>query len=85
MVFELPTPRESIGSADPGYDKAFDASVFLDFGYQKRFTYHPSWRLDFHNVSGWADIDLNKRNYINRNNDYQSEAAAVGVSATANN
>jgi hypothetical protein len=27
---------------------------------------------------------LNKRNYINRNSDYRSEAAAVGVSATAN-
>ncbi|MEX2093683.1 MAG: TonB-dependent receptor plug domain-containing protein [Pirellulales bacterium] len=28
----LPTPSGSIGSADPGYDKAFEASVFLDFG-----------------------------------------------------
>jgi hypothetical protein len=84
VVFELPTPRESIGSADPGYDKAFDASVFLDFGYQKRLTNHLSWRLDLYNVLGWADIDLHKRNYINRNSDYRSEAAAVGVSATAN-
>lgn len=35
-------------------------------------------------VLGWADIDLNKRNYVHRNRDYRSEAAAVGVSATAN-
>jgi outer membrane receptor protein involved in Fe transport len=80
----LPTPSGSIGSADPGYDKAFEASVFLDFGYQRRLTEHLSWRLDLYNVLGWADIDLNKRNYINRNSDYRSEAAAVGVSATAN-
>lgn len=80
----LPTPSGSIGTADPGYDKPFGASVFLDFGYQRRLTDHWSWRLDLYNVLGWADIDLNKRNYINRNSDYRSEAAAVGVSATAN-
>ena len=56
--------------------------MFLDFGYQRRWTEHLSWRLDLYNVLGWAD--LNKRNYINRNSDFRSEAAAVGVSATAN-
>jgi outer membrane receptor protein involved in Fe transport len=80
----LPTPSGSIGQADPGYDKAYGASVFLDAGYQKRLTDHLSWRLDLYNILGWADIDLNKRNYINRSTDYRSEAAAVGVSATAN-
>lgn len=80
----LPAPSGSIGSADPGYDKAFEASVFLDFGYQRRLTDHWTWRVDLYNVLGWADIDLNKRNYINRNSDYRAEAAAVGVSTTAN-
>jgi hypothetical protein len=80
----LPSPHGSIGSADPGCDRAFDASAFLNFGFQTRLTAHLSWRLDLYNVLGWADIGLNKRNYINRNSDYRSEAAAVGVSATAN-
>jgi hypothetical protein len=79
----LATPSGSIAQADPGYDKAFEASVFLDFGYQRRLTDHLSWRVDLYNVLGWVDIDLNKRNYINRVADYRSEAAAVGVSATA--
>ena len=64
-------PRRAARSVRPtrAYDKAFEASVFLDFGYQRRLTDHVSWRLDLYNVLGWADIDLNKRNYINRNSD----------------
>lgn len=80
----LATPSGSIGQADPGYDKAFGANIYLDFGYQRRLSDHWTWRLDLYNVLGWADIDLNKRNYINRVSDYRSEAAAVGVSVTAN-
>jgi hypothetical protein len=80
----LATPSGSIAQADPGYDNAFGANIFLDMGYQRRLSDHLSWRLDLYNVLGWIDIDLNKRNYINRVSDYRPEAAAVGVSATAN-
>jgi iron complex outermembrane receptor protein len=79
----LPTPSGSIAQADPGYDKAFEANVYLDLGYQRRLSKHFSWRVDLYNVLGWIDIDLNKRNFINRVSDYRPEAAAVGVSATA--
>lgn len=79
----LATPSGSIAQADPGYDKAFNANVYLDMGYQRKLSDHLAWRLDLYNVLGWIDIDLNKRNYINRVSDYRSEAAAVGISATA--
>ncbi len=72
----------SIAQADPGYTEAFGPNVYLDFGYQQRWNKHLSWRVDLYNVLGWCDIELNKRNYINRLGSYRSEAAAVGLSAT---
>ncbi|HYO26308.1 MAG TPA: TonB-dependent receptor [Lacipirellulaceae bacterium] len=77
-----PAYSGSIAQADPGYDKAFEANVYLDTGYQYRWTEHITWRADLYNVLGWFDIDLNKRNYINRVSDYRPEAAAAGLSAT---
>jgi iron complex outermembrane receptor protein len=78
-----PSFSGSIAQADPGYDKAFEANVYLDAGYQYHWTQHIAWRLDLYNILGWFDVDLNKRNYINRVADYRPEAAAVGVSVTA--
>lgn len=78
----LPSPSGSIAQADPGYKKAFGPDMFLDFGYQQRWNQNLSWRVDLYNVLGWCDIDLNKRNYINRLGTYRPEAAAVGLSAT---
>jgi hypothetical protein len=77
-----PNYSGSIAQADPGYKKAFGPDLFLDFGYQQRWNQHLSWRVDLYNVLGWCDIDLNKRNYINRLGSYRPEAAAVGLSAT---
>lgn len=73
------TPSGSIGFSDPGYEKAFRSNVYLNFGLQ-----HKPWddcivRLDFYNVLGWIDQDLNKRNYINRVSEYRSEAASVAL------
>jgi hypothetical protein len=79
----LPTPSGSIAQADPGYDKAFEANAYLDAGYQKRLSDHLIGRIDLYNVLGWIDLDLNKRNFINRVSDYRPEAAAIGVSLTA--
>ena len=77
----LPTVSGAIAQSDPGYSKASRANVYLDFGSQYRWTEHISFRTDFYNVLGWFDINLNKRNYINRVTEYRPEAAAVGVSA----
>jgi outer membrane receptor protein involved in Fe transport len=77
-----PAYSGSIAQADPGYDKAFEANVYLDAGYQYRWTKHITWRADLYNILGWIDIDLNKRNFINRVSDYRPEAAAAGLSAT---
>jgi outer membrane receptor protein involved in Fe transport len=77
-----PNYSGSIAQADPGYEEAWGPNVYLDFGYQQRWSKHLSWRVDLYNVLGWIDIDLNKRNYINRLDTYRSEAAAVGLSAT---
>jgi outer membrane receptor protein involved in Fe transport len=77
-----PNYSGSIAQADPGYEKAWGPNLYLDFGYQQRWTEHISWRVDLYNVLGWCDIDLNKRNYINRLDTYRPEAAAVGLSGT---
>jgi hypothetical protein len=37
--------------------------------------------LDFYNVLGWIDEDLNKRNYLNRLSEYRAEAAALALTA----
>ncbi len=78
-----PSYSGSIAQADPGYDKAFEANVYLDAGYQYRWTENLSWRFDLYNMLGWFDIDLNKRNYINRVADYRPEAAAAGLTVIA--
>ena len=78
----LPTISGAIAQADPGYTKASRANVYWDLGYNHQWSKHISWRADLYNVLGWFDIDLNKRNYINRVTEYRPEAAAVGLSGT---
>jgi outer membrane receptor protein involved in Fe transport len=76
----LPTISGAIAQSDPGYSKASRANVYLDLGSQYRWTENISLRADLYNVLGWFDINLNKRNYINRVTEYRPEAAAAGVS-----
>jgi outer membrane receptor protein involved in Fe transport len=78
----LPVISPAIAQADPGYTKASRANVYLDAGYQHRWNDHITWRADLYNLLGWFDIDLNKRNYINRVTEYRPEAAAAGLSMT---
>jgi len=77
----LGTPSGSISQADVGYNKSFRGNYFLDFGLQREWTEHITLRADLYNVLGWCDINLNKRNYINRVDTYRPEAATVGLSA----
>lgn len=73
-------PR-TIAVADPGWEKSYGASAYLNAGLE----YHPrkdlTVRADAFNILGWADKTLNKRIYILRGSNYSSEAAAVAVSA----
>ncbi|WP_182867398.1 TonB-dependent receptor plug domain-containing protein [Rhodopirellula sp. JC639] len=75
----LPDPNGFLPSADPGYKKAFRGSYFLDFGIQRNLCCGQGrMRLDFYNVLGWIDKDLNKRNVLRRAY-YRSEAAAIAL------
>jgi iron complex outermembrane receptor protein len=73
-------PR-TIAVADPGWEKSYGTSAFLNAGLE----YHPrkelTVRVDAFNILGWADKTLNKRIYILRGSNYSSEAAALAVSA----
>ncbi len=76
---------EAIGSdnrlSDPGFREAFRANVFLNYAINYKANEHMTARLDFFNILGWIDRDLNKRNFIFQPTTYRSEAAAVAVSA----
>jgi iron complex outermembrane receptor protein len=75
-------PSPSLGLTDPGFDKSFRGSCFVDLGLERKILCGRGViRLDLYNVLGWFDIDLNKRNYLNRLSEYRSEAAAIAVSA----
>ncbi len=64
---------------DAGEDDAYGASVFLNIGLSVKLNEGSTFRLDAYNILGWVDIKLNKRNYLTRNSDYRSEAAAVAL------
>ncbi|MDV6034797.1 MAG: TonB-dependent receptor [Phycisphaera sp. RhM] len=75
----LPAPNGFLPYIDPGYKKAFRGSYFLDFGIQRNICCGQGrMRLDFYNVLGWIDQDLNKRNVLRRAY-YRSEAAAIAL------
>jgi len=75
------TPSSGLGLSDPGYDKAFAGNYYLDLGLERKLRQHGAVRLDFYNVLGWFDQDLNKRNYLNRLSEYRAEAAALALTA----
>ncbi|QEG00582.1 Vitamin B12 transporter BtuB [Stieleria maiorica] len=75
----LADPNGFLPYIDPGYKKAFRGSYFLDFGIQRDLCCGQGrLRLDFYNVLGWIDKDLNKRNVLRRAY-YRSEAAAIAL------
>jgi hypothetical protein len=75
------TPSSGLGLSDPGYDKSFAGNYYLDYGLERKICDRGAVRLDFYNVLGWLDQDLNKRNYLNRLSEYRSEAAALALTA----
>jgi hypothetical protein len=75
------TASPGLGLSDPGYTKSFAGNYYLDFGLERRIRNRGALRLDFYNVLGWFDQDLNKRNYLNRLSEYRVEAAALALTA----
>jgi len=72
--------NRSLPFTDPGFDKAWRGSYFLDFGLERKFAADRGVaRLDLYNVLGWIDRDLNKRNVLRRAS-WRDEAAALGFS-----
>ncbi len=74
--------NDSLGVAytDPGFNDAFGANTYLDFGLVYSLMTNLSIRFDAYNVLGLIDEDLNKRNYILRQWEYRIEAPALAIS-----
>jgi hypothetical protein len=81
ILFNTVGASPGLGLSDPGYNKSFAGNYYLDFGLERRIRDRGAVRLDFYNVLGWFDEDLNKRNYLNRLSEYRSEAAALALTA----
>ena len=75
------SPSPGLGLSDPGYTKSFGGNYYLDLGLERRIRDRGAVRLDFYNILGWFDQDLNKRNYLNRLSEYRVEAAALALTA----
>ena len=66
-------------SSKPGYDKMSDMSAYWNIGYNHVLSKSLNLRIDLHNVLGWFDKDLNKRNVIKRTADYRLLAPAISL------
>jgi iron complex outermembrane receptor protein len=69
-------------STQSGYDKMSGTSAYLNIGFSNKFSKSLLFRLDLHNVLGWFDEDLNKRNVLKRTADYRILSPAVSITVT---
>lgn len=67
-----------------GSTRAFEESVFLNFGARYQVNDDMFVRLNAHNVLGLADKKLNKTNVFIRSGMYQSQAASLSISLDFN-
>ncbi len=66
--------------SDPGFLESFKESYFLNYALNYRHNKCVTARLDFYNILGWLDKDLNKRNFILEGiSNYRDEAAAIAA------
>lgn len=63
-----------------GYDKMSGTSAYWDIGYRQSFSKSLLIHLNLHNVLGWFNKDLNKRNMLKRTADYRILAPAISLS-----
>lgn len=69
-------------SSKSGYDKMSDTSAYWNIGYNQKFSKKLRLRLDLHNVLGWFDEDLNKRNVLKRTADYRILAPSISLTTS---
>jgi iron complex outermembrane receptor protein len=62
-----------------GYDKMSGTSAYWDIGYRHTFSKSLLIQLNLHNVLGWFNKDLNKRNMLKRTADYRILAPAISL------
>ena len=81
MLAEDPNVQENYQklSAKTGYDKMSGSSAYWNIGYNQNVSDALLLRIDLHNVLGWFDEDLNKRNVLKRTADYRILAPAVNL------
>jgi iron complex outermembrane receptor protein len=66
-------------SSESGYDKMSGTSAYLNVGVSNYFSKKLLLRIDLHNILGWLDEDLNKRNVLKRTADYRILSPAVNL------
>jgi iron complex outermembrane receptor protein len=78
---QFPTLHPGGGQfVEDGWEKAYRGDYFLNLGLQYKPNKNLTIGITGYNLLGIFNIDLNKRNYLDSNGDYRSEAPAVGVS-----
>lgn len=67
--------------SDAGFFDSVKPSFFLNYALNYRHSDRVTARLDFYNILGWFDSDLNKRNFILEGiGTYRNEAPALAAS-----
>lgn len=73
-------------SRDPGYDRPYGPSIFVNFGVQHKPCKHVTIRVVGYDLLGLIDDKYNKRLYgFNEYSDYRASSPAVGISAVYEN
>ena len=62
-----------------GSQDAFQETVFLNTGFNYNITDKINGQLNIHNILGWFDEDLNKKNRFIAMGEYRNEAPAVSL------
>ncbi len=71
--------RNSLTRTDDGRTEAFEGNVFLNVGTVYDLDRRLQLSLHAHNILGWLQHDLNKRNFFGRMAGYRSEAPAISI------
>ena len=71
--------RRIISYGTEGEDIAFEESIFVNLGLEYQHNEQLRLQLNTHNILGWLDEDLNKRNYMFLMDTYRNEAPSVSL------
>ena len=71
--------RNSLTRTDDGRTDAFEGNAFLNVGTVYDVGRRLQLSLHAHNILGWLQYDVNKRNFFGRMAGYRSEAPAISI------